>query len=143
VQSVSNTSSFGRDTARNGEAALGERRRGEASMARLQEQEAEEDCRSMVQRQQCVARGEGPGPWQQSAAGDGEALLGGAAARRSLRRRRARPLIHSAVTAAVTFRGAREVGKLGRKGRDQRGAGGPTCRHRAIVGWWLRYGSFD
>jgi hypothetical protein len=80
VQSVSNTSSFGRDTARNGEAALGQRRRGEASMARLQEQEAEEDCRSMAQRQQRVAREEGPDPRQQSAAGDGEALLGGMAA---------------------------------------------------------------
>jgi hypothetical protein len=32
--------------------ALGERRRGEASMARLQEQEEEDYCRSMVQRQQ-------------------------------------------------------------------------------------------
>jgi hypothetical protein len=80
VQSVSNTSSFGRDTARNGEAALGQRRRGEASMAQLQEQEAEEDCRSMAQRQQRVAREEGPDPRQQSAAGDGEALSGGVAA---------------------------------------------------------------
>jgi hypothetical protein len=125
VQSVSNTSSFGQDTTRNGEAVLGERRRGEASMARLQEQEAEEDCRSMAQRQQRVAREEGPGPRQQSAAGDGEELLGGAAARRSLQRRRARALIHSTATAvrtgaaAVTFCGVQEVGRLGRKGRDR------------------------
>jgi hypothetical protein len=45
-------------------------------MARLQEQVEEDYCRSMMQRQQRVAREEGPGPWQGSAVGDGEAPLG-------------------------------------------------------------------
>jgi hypothetical protein len=142
VQSVSNTSSFGRDAERNGEAVLGDRRQGEASMARLQEQE-EDDCRSMAQRQQCVAREEGPGPRQQSAAGDGEAMLG---ERRHKDLSDIVELVPSSM-ARPRWRGwarwRRHFVGFGRKGRGRRGGEGPTCRHRAVVGRWLRYGSFD